>query len=393
MARKTGKGYEKAGNRFRVMVPARGDVKRHYQSFETEEEAQQFVARRRSTGSIEALIAASGVKGISRATQVAMERAFAGERQTPTVAELGRELVDDSQIRLNTRRTYQNALSRVLQDEEFAGTEVGAVTSAQVRRFFKGMDTNRENVRRLLAKVFNQAIRDGAITVSPLRQAAIKGPKKNGKLRPGDPRVLDADQVEQLARAAGNDRDALAIRLGAYVGLRAGEVGGLRSRDVDVERCTIHVRRNAQRREGGGVEMGDPKTATSERSLRVPCSLVEDVERYANEHGVMQDGTLLRTSHGNAMTDQPLTKAVVTAAKKAGLPRVTFHDLRHTCASLLIAAKLEPKAIQEYLGHATLAMTYDTYGALFEGADQPIADTMGALRAAAERKALPAGSE
>ena len=52
---------------------------------------------------------------------------------------------------------------------------------------------------------------------------------------------------------------------------------------------------------------------------------------------------------------------------------------------------MEPKAIQTYLGHATLAMTYDTYGALFEGADTPLAEHMQALRAGAERKALPAG--
>lgn len=137
--------------------------------------------------------------------------------------------------------------------------------------------------------------------------------------------------------------------------------------------------------------MGDPKTATSERSLRVPCSLVEDLERLAGEQGVLPDGTILRTAQGNPMTDQPLTKAVTTACKKAGLRRVTFHDLRHTCASLLIAAKMEPKAIQTYLGHATLAMTYDVYRQLFEGADQPLADTMQALRAGAERKALAAG--
>jgi integrase len=390
VARKTGKGYERAGNRFRVMVPQRGDVKRHYQSFETEAEAQEFVRQRRSSGTVGALLQASGAE-VTRATRVAMERAFTQGGQTPTVAEIGAELAEDRDIRPNTRRVYRNSLKKVLRDEEFAGTEVGEVTSAQVRRFFKGVDANRENVQRFLAKVFNQAIRDGAIQVSPLRQAAIKMPKKNGRLRPGDPRVLNADEVELLARAAGNDRDALAIRLGAYVGLRAGEVGGLRAKDVDVERCLIHVRRNAQRGENGGVVMGDPKTVSSERSLKVACSLVEDLERLGNEQGLLQDGTILRTAQGNPMTDAPLTKAVTTACKKAGLRRVTFHDLRHTCASLLIAARMEPKAIQTYLGHATLAMTYDVYGSLFEGADQPLADTMQALRAGAERKALPAG--
>lgn len=239
MARKTGKGYEKAGNRYRVMVPNRdGDGKRGYVSFDTEDEAQEFVARQKSTRAVRTLIQTpEGFKGATRATQVAMERAFTKGGATPTIAEIGAELAEDSDIRPNTRSVYRNALRRVLRDEEFAGTEVGAVTSAQVKRFFKGVEANRQNVQRFLAKCFNQAIRDGAIQVSPLRQAAIKLPKGNGKLRPGDPRVLNADEVEQLARAAGNDRDAAAIRLGAYVGLRAGEVGGLRVEDVDMERC------------------------------------------------------------------------------------------------------------------------------------------------------------
>jgi integrase len=190
-------------------------------------------------------------------------------------------------------------------------------------------------VRSLLAKTFNAAVDEGYITVSPLKQARIRFPKRNGKLWPGDPRVLTADEVEALARAAGNDRDALAIRLGAYVGLRAGEVGGLRVEDVDVKGCIVHVRRNSQR-DG----MGLPKTATSERSLRVPCSLTEDIARYVSEHESLADGTILHTSQRNPMTDQPLTKMVVEACERAGLRRVTFHDLRHTCASLLIAAKV-----------------------------------------------------
>src|SRR5437870_13860991 len=97
------------------------------------------------------------------------------------------------------------------------------------------------------------------------------------------------------------------------------------------------------------------------------------------------------------MTNESLTGMVLVAAKTAGLYRLddgrhwpTFHKLRNTCASLLIAAKLEPKAVQAYLGHATIGVTYDLYGDLFPRADDPIAEAMGALRAGAERKALPA---
>jgi integrase len=72
---------------------------------------------------------------------------------------------------------------------------------------------------------------------------------------------------------------------------------------------------------------------------------------------------------------------------------ITFHDLRHTAASLMIASGTQPKTVQHYLGHATLAMTMDTYARLFPGDDLPLAEAMGALRSAAERRALPSTAE
>jgi hypothetical protein len=86
-----------------------------------------------------------------------------------------------------------------------------------------------------------------------------------------------------------------------------------------VQGCVVHVRRNSQR-DG----MGLPKTATSERSLRVPCSLTEDITGYVSKHEPLADGTILYTSQRNPMTDQPLTKMVVEACERAGLRWVTF---------------------------------------------------------------------
>lgn len=119
-----------------------------------------------------------------------------------------------------------------------------------------------------------------------------------------------------------------------------------------------------------------------------------------DDRGTLPDGTIFYTTARNPMTEQSLTYAVVTAAKRIGLYRKeegrqwpTFHKLRNTCASLLIAAKMEPKAVQTYLGHSSIRMTYDLYGDLFPKADDPLADAMEALRAAAERKALPVSEE
>jgi hypothetical protein len=117
MAAKTGKGYEQHGRRYRVKV-LREDGKRRYVSFETEQEAAVFAQRRVGTRALEEILEQSGgPRRIARASRIALETALSGGRETPTVAELGRELVADQTIRPNTRRTYRNSLTRVLQDE------------------------------------------------------------------------------------------------------------------------------------------------------------------------------------------------------------------------------------------------------------------------------------
>jgi integrase len=370
----------KHGNRFRVAYRENGTIKR--QSFATEPEAKAFL----------------GILKVHRAGRSelsAITDRMAAGRATPTVGEYATELISDPTLRPNSTRMYRNALKKIaVTSPDLADRPLSKVTVQDIRDLFNWLDANRDNVHRLLSRVFTAAIREGLIRVSPLMQSGIKLSKLKGRTKRERIRALTADQVEQLARAA-DDRYQLPIRIGAYVGLRAGEVGGLLVEDIDFDACRIYVRRNIQEAEGGGRYVGDPKTATSERDLKVDCSITDDIRDYTKRYPPLDDGTIFYTRYRNAVTDQMLTHAVLVAARKVGLYRreegrqwPTFHKLRNTCASFLIAAKLEPKAIQTYLGHASIKMTYDLYGDLFPKADDPIAEAMGALRAAAERKAL-----
>lgn len=375
----------KHGNRFRVAYRENGTIKR--QSFATEPEAKAFIGMLR-------------VHRTGRSELAAITERMAAGRATPTVSEYASELIADPTLRPNSSRMYRNALKKItVTSPDLADRQLAKVTVQDVRGLFNALDANRDNVHRLLSRVFTAAVREGLIRVSPLMQSGIKLSKLKSRTKRERIRALTADQVEELARAA-DDRYQLPIRIGAYVGLRAGEVGGLRVEDIDFDGCHVNVRRNVQEAEGGGRYVSEPKTATSERDLKVDCSITDDIRDYMERYPPLDDGTIFYTRYRNAVTDQMLTHAVLVAAKAVGLYRKeegrqwpTFHKLRNTCASLLIAAKLEPKSIQTYLGHATLGMTYDLYGDLFPKADDPIAEAMGALRAAAERKALPSGND
>jgi len=363
-------GSRSTATKYRVIWRERSGKKRR--SFDKESEATTFLS------TLDAVL-------ITKATSPALLGRIGG-KPTPTVVDFGRELIDDPDLRPNTRDMYSAALNRV-EKEPLGGMQLGKVRPGDFRDFFRDLSANRNNVRSTLAKVFNAAVREGIIRTSPLVQANIK--VKNGD-KEKKLRILNPTEVERLASAAETDRDALAIRLGAYVGLRAGEVGGLAVEGIERrgDRCYLNIRRNAQRTTAGYI-FGPPKTKTSKRRLSIDCSIADDLHRYMEANPPQADGTIFWTRQGHPLTDQVLTHATAIAAKRAGLRRVTFHDLRHTCASLLIEARMEPKSIQVYLGHSSIRMTYDVYGDLFPNADDPLADVMGALRAAATVKALP----
>jgi len=159
--------------------------------------------------------------------------------------------------------------------------------------------------------------------------------------------------------------------------MRQGELLGLKWDDVDLNEGVIRVRRTLTRSKGR-ILLGEPKTKKSRRSVRLTSTAVqalkahrkrqlEDRMRYADlweDHGLVfttQTGTLINPMN---LTKRSFAKLL----KRAGLPGSTrFHDLRHTCATLLLSRNVHPKYVQELLGHATIAITLDTYSHVIPG--------------------------
>lgn len=153
----------------------------------------------------------------------------------------------------------------------------------------------------------------------------------------------------------------------AYTGLRWGELTGLRVKNVDRERRRLFVEENAVM-VGGHIEVGTPKTHES-RSVPYPAFLDDAIEELSK--GKRRDAILF----GDGVLHMRLPNSVRgwfqgavdrCQAADENFPRVTPHDLRHTAASLAIAAGANVKAVQRMLGHASAAMTLDTYADLFE---------------------------
>jgi integrase len=216
----------------------------------------------------------------------------------------------------------------------------------------------------VLRKALKQAVLDGLIPRNVCE--AVKPPKVERK----EIKPLDREQAKALLEAASADRLEGLYVLAIHTGMREGELLGLKWDDVDLEAGVLRLRR-ALVREGGKVKLGDLKTPKSRRSVRLTRAAaealrshlkrqLEEMERMGSLYqpgGLVfatESGTLINPSNLRNRSFKPLLK-------HAGLPDMCFHDLRHTCATLLLSQGTHPKLVQELLGHATIAMTLDTY--------------------------------
>ncbi|GAA1289765.1 site-specific integrase [Streptomyces javensis] len=197
---------------------------------------------------------------------------------------------------------------------------------------------------------------------------------KNVELGMGTKSEIEPLTVEEgrrlLAEARGN-RLWAAYELAVRIGLRRGEVLGLRWKDVDLADGTVTIRQTLQR-VGGELLIAAPKTQRSARRVALPAECVTALRaRRAQQHGDRlaagdkwkDNGSNLvfTTKNGTPIEPRNLNRAFTLLCDKAGVRQVRFHDLRHTCASLLHEQGADARMIMEVLGHSSIRVTMDIY--------------------------------
>jgi integrase len=179
----------------------------------------------------------------------------------------------------------------------------------------------------------------------------------------------------EAAGEAGDRLEALYV-LAVHTGMRRGELLGLKWQDVDLDNSTVRVQRTLTRN-GTGYVLGEPKTKKTRRTIRLTQRAAEALrshrERQLEERMVAADryedsGLVFAGIGGGLVNPSNLRqRSFAPLLKRAGLPPITYHDLRHTCASLLFQRNAHPKFVQELLGHASVAITLDTYSHMLPG--------------------------
>ena len=178
-------------------------------------------------------------------------------------------------------------------------------------------------------------------------------------------RWLTEQEARALLAAVRQDRLYAAYALALGLGLRRGELLGLRWEDVDLDEATLIVRRSLQRLNGRLV-LVEPKTKRSYRQVALPRLCVEALkerrERQEEERAgaiVWLDewGLVFTTKLGTPIEPRNLLRHFYGLCERLDLPRLRFHDLRHSCASLLLVRGIDAPTIMETLGHAVIHTT------------------------------------
>jgi integrase len=231
-----------------------------------------------------------------------------------------------------------------------------------------------------LHKALKQAVMDGLIPRNVTE--AVKPPQPEKK----EIKPLSSEQARALLRAAKEEKLEALYVLAITTGMRQGELLALKWEDVNLEAGTLQVRRTLCTATGGGFTFGAPKTAKSRRSIKLPDIAISSLRRHRKAQleekmrlgELFADQGLVFTSRvGTPISRQDLiTRSFKPLLKRAGLPDIRFHDLRHTCATLLLGKGVHAKLVQELLGHATISITLDTYSHVLPGMGDAAAGAM-----------------
>ncbi len=215
----------------------------------------------------------------------------------------------------------------------------------------------------VLRNALQSAMRDELVVRNVAKLVQVKTPRYEVG------RGLSVDQARTLLRSTRSDRLHALYVLAVYLGLRRGEVLGLRWANVDLEDGFLQVTHTLQRVDGV-LRFQPPKTRHSRRTIPLPAPCLEALrahrvaqgkERLA-AGGVWFDmGMVFTTAIGTPIEPDNLRRSWYVARKVLGDPPPRFHDLRHTCVSLLLAEGAPPHVVQQIVGHSAIDVTMTIY--------------------------------
>ncbi len=250
-------------------------------------------------------------------------------------------------------------------------------------------DGSAPNTRRLARSVLRRALRWAEQEGTVARNVAALA---NGvKVGSSEGRSLTPDQARRLLASLDGEPLEAAFTVALALGLRRGELLGLAWDDLTLDATPpkLTVRRSMKRLSGRSLVVDETKTPRSRRTVHLPAPVAESLRAHRQRQlaqrlqlGPSWPATpcgydlVFRTPLGTAVDPDNFRQLCYRVTEAAGLGRWSPHELRHSAASLLIAQGVPLKLVSELLGHASIRITSDVYGHLFDEAGAVAADAM-----------------
>ncbi len=271
-------------------------------------------------------------------------------------------------IRKNTVKNHLVPTLGHIKLQNLKAEHVEALYAKMLKEDFKPSTV--DLVHRVLRSALSHAVRRGLLSRNVC--AVVSAPR----IPDEDRNILTIEQAHMLMEAAKGHRLEALLLVAITTGLRGGELAALKWQDINFDGRYLLVRHTAHRIPGVGFVESEPKTKSSRRKINLP-QVVLDALR---QHKVNQDfrkqevgdkwknlDLVFPNTIGNYQGANYRQEMFVKMLKMAGLPPMRLHDLRHSAATILLSQGVNPKVVQEILGHSSITLTLGIYGHVLPG--------------------------
>jgi integrase len=237
-------------------------------------------------------------------------------------------------------------------------------------------------IHTVLHLTLNQALKVGLIGRNP-SDAVIKP-----KLVKKEMKTLTDTQVQTLLLAVRGTRHEVLYQLAVTTGMREGELLGLKWADLDWVTRQVKVQRQLQWISGQGLVFSEPKSIAGRRVIVVGTATIEKLrehhqrqqwERLAAGDRWVENDLIFATTIGTPSNWRSLYRSFKKLLQTSNLPNIRFHDLRHTAATLMLQQGINPKIVQERLGHSQISLTLNTYSHVLPNMQEEAAEKLDQL--------------
>jgi integrase len=311
---------------------------------------------------------------------------LSGSLVEPSKVTLGAYLIDwlekvvKGSRRANTLRSYRGIVNRILVPR-LGSIPLTRLVALQVQDLYTWMRGAGYSVRmqELSHAILHRAL-EQAIKWNMLRFNAC-----DGAVRPRPPKttrpVWNLEQIDTFLKAAATSRYEALFVLAIFGGFRQGELFALAWEDIDLDAGVVNVKHSLEEI-NATLQLKEPKSAKGRRSVTLPQVAVDALVRHKAR--AMAKGRLhcpvFCNRKGGYLYKSNFKKAhYFPLLKRAGLPRIRFHDLRHCHATLLLSQGVHPKVVQERLGHSQISITLDCYSHVIPSLQKDVATKLDSL--------------